>query len=343
MTEKLIHSDESSRTIYWDDKDLLIMSCEKNAWSPKARRFSNESEDSISVNFDLGNKYPQAKKFYFFGVYDGHGVQDAHKISKLCSELLPENIAKNLTMKHKNEEQNVINAIKKGFAATEQYMKDELFREAQDSGSTALIAANIGDSPGFISSRRLCSLQITKEHDVHNKAEILRLRQQTKEKDGVGFSIYRLAPGRREKSWACITNRLRAYKRLPTQVLLSYIKQHLNSENPLKSACDELVKLCDLVSQSGYCIDDMSIIVIVFLNGKTLKKWCIDASKRAENPEEWLKNERNDDDEISDISEEDLGEDGSPENNIDFDIYDTSNQYSAEEAEEFDDLTVPDT
>ncbi|CAG8736400.1 4006_t:CDS:1 [Racocetra fulgida] len=130
---------------------------------------------------------------------------------------------------------------------------------------------------------------------------------------------------------------------MPTQVLLSYIKQHINSANPLKAACDELVRLCDLVSQSGFCIDDMSILVIVFLNGKTLKKWCEDATKHAENPEDWLQYKPRDDDDISDISEEDLGEVESPKsNNINFDIYDTSNQYSIEEAEEFADMTIPD-
>ncbi|CAG8840848.1 36651_t:CDS:2, partial [Racocetra persica] len=108
-----------------------------------------------------------------------------------------------------------------------------------------------------------------------------------------------------------ITNRLRAYRRMPTQVLLSYIKRHINSENPLKLACDELVRLCDLVSQTGFCIDDMSILVIIFLNGKSLKKWCEDATKRAENPEDWL-NYKPNDDEISEISEEDSGEVESP-------------------------------
>ncbi|CAG8648972.1 30776_t:CDS:2 [Gigaspora margarita] len=335
-----IHADDCSMIKRWKHKDLLIMSCEKNGWSPKARRFSSDTEDSISVDFELGNKYSQAKEYYIFGVYDGHGVHDASKISIKCSEHLPENIAKNLSKKPKNKEEDIKNAIKKGFEETELYMKSALVKEAQDSGCTALVAvlgpsrelviANIGDSPGFISSNEIFSLQITKEHDVHNRAEILRLRQQKKEKDGVGFSIYRLAPGRREKSWASepeitdkydandinllvlcsdgITNRLRAYKRMPTQVLLSYIKKHINKKDPLEEACHELVKICDLVSQSGYCVDDMSILVIVFLNNKSLKQWCEDATKRAENPEDWLQyKQQKYEEDISDISEEDLG------------------------------------
>ncbi|CAG8440822.1 9631_t:CDS:2 [Cetraspora pellucida] len=409
MTQpKWVHDDDYSAIKFWKNKDLLIISCEKNGWSPKARSFSNETEDSISVDFELGKRYSQAKGFYFFGVFDGHGVNGIVNgkghISKICSEQLSNNIAKNLSRKHKNKEENIINAINKGFEETEQYMKSKLVKEGRDAGCTALIAvltpskelfiANIGDSPGFISSKRVFSEQITKEHDVHNKDEIIRLRQQKKEKDGVGFSIYRLAPGRREKSWALdntfsrgmqytrsfgdfyikekapkslisepeitkkydtkelnllvlcsdgITNRLRAYRRMPTEVLLSYIKQHINSEDPLKSACNELVRLCDLVSQSGFCIDDMSILVIVFLNGKSLKKWCEDATKHAENPEDWLQYKPNDDDYISEISDEDLGEVDSPKsNNSSFDIYDTSNQYSIEEAEEFVDMTIPD-
>ncbi|CAG8584367.1 26885_t:CDS:2, partial [Racocetra persica] len=393
-----IEEDEYSVIKFWEFKDLLIISCEKNGWSPKARSFSNETEDSISVVFE--------KKYYFFGVFDGHGVNGLvngkdgkQHLSKICSVQLPKNIAKHLSSNSKNE--NIINAINKGFKETEQYMKSNLVKESRDAGCTALIAvlaptkelfiANLGDSPGFISSNKVFSVQITKEHDVHNKDEILRLRQQKREKDGVGFSIYRLAPGRREKSWALdntfsrgmqytrsfgdfyikekgpktepeitekfntkelnllvlcsdgITNRLRAYRRMPTQVLLSYIKQHINSADPLTAACNELVRLCDLVSQSGFCIDDMSILVIVFLNGKTLKKWCEDATKHAENPEDWLQYKPKDDDDISDISEEDLGEVESPKSNTsNFDIYDTSNQYSIEEAEEFADMTIPD-
>ncbi|CAG8682561.1 8484_t:CDS:1 [Racocetra fulgida] len=126
---------------------------------------------------------------------------------------------------------------------------------------------------------------------------------------------------------------------MPTQVLLSYIKRHINSDNPLKLACDELVRLCDLVSQTGFCIDDMSILVIIFLNGKSLKKWCEDATKRAENPEEWLNYKPNpNDDEISEISDEDLGEVESPKSD-NFDLY--SNPYSSDEAEEYD-MTIPD-
>ncbi|RIB19918.1 hypothetical protein C2G38_2035674 [Gigaspora rosea] len=67
-----------------------------------------------------------------------------------------------------------------------------------------------------------------------------------------------------------------------------------------------------------------------------------DATKDAESPRDWLTPSFKDDDNISEISAQDLGEVEYPIKDNGFDIYDTSNQYSAEEAEEFADLTVPD-
>ncbi|CAG8800835.1 6867_t:CDS:2, partial [Racocetra fulgida] len=135
-----------------------------------------------------------------------------------------------------------------------------------------------------------------------------------------------------------ITNRLRVYKRMPTQVLLSYMKQNKYSTDLIELACKDLIKLCDLISQSGFCTDDMSIIIIAFLNSRPLKKWYEDATKDAEDPRDWLNPSFRDDD-LSEISEQDLGEVETPVKDNGFDIYDTSNQYSAEEAEEFADMT----
>ncbi|CAG8457445.1 23098_t:CDS:2, partial [Gigaspora margarita] len=140
-------------------------------------------------------------RYCFFGVNDGHGVGSPLEVAKACAEALPKNIAKHLPGQENKEE--IQKAITKGFRDTEQYLKTELLEQATDAGCTAIIAvltpsgqlyavkANIEDSPGFILSNRILSLQITKEHDVHNK-----------ERDGDGFSISRLAPERREKSWA---------------------------------------------------------------------------------------------------------------------------------------------
>ncbi|CAG8552665.1 708_t:CDS:2 [Gigaspora margarita] len=395
MKPEKIPTDEFSVMEFWKLQDLRFITYTKNSWSTRERRFSNEREDSLSIDLELGKKHSQSKGFCFFSVYDGHGVngllKDGEHISKKCSENLPRNIAKGLPRFWSCNEKSVKKAIKK-----------ELSKESKDAGCTAIIAvltplkdiyvAYIGDSPAFISTNNGNSVQITKEHDLHNKDEVLRLRAQKNK--GTKFSIYRLAPGRREKFWALdntfsrgmqytrsfgdfyikekaknsliaepefankiynakdlnllvlcsdgITNRLRVYKRLPTQVLLSYMKQNKCSPDILEIACKELIKLCDLISQSGYCTDDMSIIIVAFLNGRSLEKWYEDATKNAEYPRDWLTPSFKDDDNISEISAQDLGEVESPVKDNGFDIYDTSNQYSAEEAEEFADLTVPD-
>ncbi|CAG8680122.1 7074_t:CDS:1, partial [Racocetra fulgida] len=116
-----------------------------------------------------------------------------------------------------------------------------------------------------------------------------------------------------------------------------YMKKNKHSPDLIESACKDLVKLCDLVSQSEYCTDDISITIIAFLNGRTLEKWCKDATKNAEDPRDWLETSPFKDD-ISEISAQDLGE----IKDTGFDIYDTSNQYSFEEAKEFADMTVSD-
>ncbi|CAG8567577.1 13496_t:CDS:2 [Dentiscutata heterogama] len=404
MKPELMPTDEFSEMECCKLQDVTIITFKKTNWSPRERRFISFDliEDSTSIDLELGKKHSQAKGFYFFSVYDGHGVngmKENKHISKICSENLPKNIAKSLPRFWSYKENNVKKAIKKGFKNTEQLMRSGFSKVSRDAGCTALVAvmtplkdiyvAYIGDSPAYISPNNGGSIQITKEHDLHNKNEVLRLRAQ--KSNGTKFSIYRLAPDRREKFWALdntfsrgmqytrsfgdfyikdkakntepdfaekvynakdlnllvlcsdgITNRLRVYKRMPTEVLLSYMKQNKFSSDLIESACKDLVKLCDLISQSGYCTDDMSIIIIAFLNGRSLQKWYEDATKDAEYPRDWLNPTFKDDDDISEISAQDLGEVESPVKDNGFDIYDTSNQYSAEEAEEFADMTVPD-
>ncbi|CAG8581967.1 10136_t:CDS:2, partial [Cetraspora pellucida] len=117
----------------------------------------------------------------------------ALEIAKECFKNLPEFIIK----KH-SEKKYIKDAIKKGFEKMEQYLKLRLNKESKDAGSTAILVVLIPHileiPPRFISSNKEFSVQIMKEHDLHNKAEILRLREQKKEKNGVSFSIYRFAP-----------------------------------------------------------------------------------------------------------------------------------------------------
>ncbi|CAG8839815.1 1002_t:CDS:2, partial [Gigaspora margarita] len=108
------------------------------------------------------------------------------KVSEMCSKKLPTYIAKNLSCDLFCNKTNISikNGIKKGFEKTDQYLKLEQFsKESKDAGSTALIAvmillkdkiiAYVRDSLAFISSNGL-SAKITKEHNLHNKSEVLR-------------------------------------------------------------------------------------------------------------------------------------------------------------------------
>ncbi|CAG8791679.1 6753_t:CDS:1, partial [Racocetra persica] len=69
-------------------------------------------------------------------------------------------------------------------------------------------------------------------------------------------------------------------------------------------------------------------------------KWYEEATKNAENSDIWMNSKTTDDEVLSDISEQDLG-DMKPVENEFFEIYDTQNQYTLEEFKEFNDMSVP--
>ncbi|KAF0530116.1 hypothetical protein F8M41_012358 [Gigaspora margarita] len=271
----------------------------------------SEQRDYIIITYKKAHwstknrQFSSPKGFSFFGVYDGHGGQ--------------------------------------------------LLKESKDAGSTALIAvmtplkdliiAYVRDSLAFISSNRL-SAQITKEHDLHNKSKVLRLRTQKKHY-GLRYSIKQLAPNKRKKYWE--------YKSNMTLIVL-YVFTKPEFANQIYNAkyldllvlcsdelaCKDLINLCDSISKSGYCADNISIIIIVFKNGRSFRKWFENATKNAEDSKVWMNSKTMDEEDLSDISEQDLYEVKPSVKNNNFDIYNTSNQYSAEEAKNFVNMTVPD-
>ncbi|KAF0481169.1 Protein phosphatase 2C family protein [Gigaspora margarita] len=263
----------------------------------------------------------------------------------MCSKKLLTYITNYLSSDPFRDKTNISDkhAIKKGFEKTDQYLKlGQLSKESKDVGSTALIAvmtplkdliiAYVGDSPAFISSNGL-SAQITKEHDLHNKSGVLRLRTQKKHY-GLRYSIKRLASNKREKYWESkpeFANQIYNVKYLDLLVLCSD-----------KLACKDLINLCDSISKSGYCTDDISIIIIVFKNGRSFRKWHEDATKNAEDSNVWMNSKTIDEEDLCNISEQDLYKVKPLVKNNIIDIYDTSNQYSAEEAANFANMTVPD-
>ncbi|CAG8570604.1 20163_t:CDS:2, partial [Racocetra persica] len=307
------------------------------------------NEDSISIDLELGKQYSQAKGFSFFGVYD------RKKVSEMCSKKLPHYVAKNLDFRDqtKVKQTKVKSAIKKGFEQTKQYLKSVPFSKdgvySSDDSDDTIKRFNCYSS-AFISSNGL-SAKITKEHDLHNRLDNISGRGIQYTRSFGDFYIKDKAKNTEPEFIneiynaknldllvLCsdgIMNQLRNYKRMPTEVLLSYMMQYKNKifKLLLESACKDLIKLCDSISQSEYCTDDISIIIILFINGRSFKKWHEDTTKNAENSKVWMNLKTTDDEDLSDISEQDLVK---PVKNSFFEIYDAN-----EDAEAFYNITVP--
>ncbi|CAG8553760.1 3027_t:CDS:2 [Scutellospora calospora] len=98
-----------------------------------------------------------------------------------------------------------------------------------------------------------------------------------------------------------ITDRFKIFKKHPTEIYLSFLKKYKGDSDRFIKACNEMIKLCDYITEKRICIDDMSIIIIIILNGKSEDEWYSTVTKNVENFEDWK-------DWINTCSEEDLSE-----------------------------------
>ncbi|KAF0553868.1 PP2C-domain-containing protein [Gigaspora margarita] len=101
-----------------------------------------------------------------------------------------------------------------------------------------------------------------------------------------------------------ITDRSKIFNKHPTEIYLSYLKRYKGDPNRFVKACDEMIKLCDSITEKRICVDDMSIIIIIILNGKSEDEWCHIVTKNAEDPEDW--DNTTHEDELSDIDDQDI-------------------------------------
>ncbi|CAG8640377.1 3091_t:CDS:2, partial [Cetraspora pellucida] len=101
-----------------------------------------------------------------------------------------------------------------------------------------------------------------------------------------------------------ITDRFKIYKKHPTEVYLSFLKKHKGDPDRFVKACDGMIGLCDTITEKRICVDDMSIIIIIILNGKSEDEWYRAVTKNAENLEDWIN--VNDEEDLSEIDDQDI-------------------------------------
>ncbi|CAG8443457.1 20051_t:CDS:2 [Gigaspora rosea] len=294
---------------YWKHDGLHVISFTKAG-------LREDNQDGISIEFELNDKLKKPddrmKGYYFFGVYDGHG-EDGEQISADCVEHLSNHIAERLKelLPIAENEKKIKNAIKKGFDDTENYFKTHDINgikgnKVRMSGATALTAF-VGDSSVFIMSSNK-SKKINKEHNCHNPNELLRLRALRQK----GFMYTIKARSVKDD----LSNEIQYTRSFSDfyiksffsggliEIYLSYLKRYKEDPNRFVKACDEMIKLCDSITEKRICVDDMSIIIIIILNGKSEDEWCHIVTKNAEDPEDW--NNTFHEEELSDIDDQDI-------------------------------------
>ncbi|CAG8519057.1 35290_t:CDS:2 [Racocetra persica] len=270
---------------YWKYDGLHVISLTKAG-------LRGDNQDEMSIEFGLDEKL---KRYYLFGVYDGHGEQ-GDQISEDCAKHLPKYIA------------NHLRVLPTGYDDTENYFKTLDVKgikgnKVRMSGTTALTVmmtpkknlyiAFAGDSSVFIMSSNK-STRVNIEHNCHNKTEPEII---DKVYPASSLDLLVLASDG-------ITDRFKIFKKHPTEIYLSFLKKHKGDPDRFVRACDGMIELCDTITEKRICVDDMSIIIIIILNGKSEDEWYHAVTKNAENLDDWI--HASEEEDLSEIDDQDI-------------------------------------
>ncbi|KFH43900.1 Protein phosphatase 2C-like protein [Hapsidospora chrysogenum ATCC 11550] len=280
-------------------------------------------EDSHTTILDLaghGSKEAKAQpeKLSFFGVFDGHG---GDKVALFAGENMHDIIAKQDTFKNGDYEQG----LKDGFLATDRAILKDPKYEEEVSGCTACVSliagnkvyvANAGDSRGVLGIKGR-ALPLSEDHKPQLETEKNRITA------AGGFVDFGRVNGNLALSRAIGDFEFKKGFDLPpeSQIVTAYpdVKVHELTEEDefLVLACDgiwdcqasqsvvefvrrgivagqDLDKICEnmmdncLASNSetgGVGCDNMTMIIIGFLNGKTKEEWYKEIQRRVANGE----------------------------------------------------------
>ncbi|KAK3686060.1 phosphatase 2C-domain-containing protein [Podospora appendiculata] len=277
-------------------------------------------EDSHTTVLDLLAGTPAAKahasKLSFFGVYDGHG---GDKVALFAGDHIHNIIAKQDTFKAGNYEQ----ALKDGFLATDRAILSDPKYEEEVSGCTACVGlisedkiyvGNAGDSRGVLGVKGRAK-PLSFDHKPQNEGEKARITAAGGFVDfgrvngnlalsrAIGDFEFKksaeLAPEQQivtaypdvvvhdlgdddeflvlacDGIWDCQSS----------QAVVEFVRRGIASKQPLEKICENMMDNC-LASNSetgGVGCDNMTMIIIGFLRGRSKEEWYDEIAKRVAN------------------------------------------------------------
>ncbi|KAF2262268.1 protein phosphatase-like protein 2c [Lojkania enalia] len=261
---------------------------------------------------------PSDKRLAFFGVYDGHG---GDKVAIYAGEHLHEIVAKQEAFK----EGDLKKALQDGFLATDRAILSDPKYEEEVSGCTASVGiiskdkiyvANSGDSRSVLGIKGRAK-PLSYDHKPQNETEKARIQA------AGGFVDFGRVNGNLALSRAIGDFEFKKSAELPpehqivtafpdvevheinqddeflviacdgiwdcqsSQAVIEFVRRGIVAKQELSSICENMMDNC-LASNSdtgGVGCDNMTMVVIGLLQGRTKEQWYEDIAKRVANGE----------------------------------------------------------
>ncbi|KEY72010.1 hypothetical protein S7711_00029 [Stachybotrys chartarum IBT 7711] len=252
----------------------------------------------------------------FFGVFDGHG---GDKVALFCGENIHNIILNQDAFKSGNYAQ----ALKDGFLATDRAILDDPKYEEEVSGCTACVSliagnklyvANAGDSRGVLGikgrakplsqdhkpqleseknritaaggfvdfgrvngnlalSRAIGDFEFKKSADLSPENQIVTAYPDVEEHDLTDEDEFLVLAC--DGIWDCQSS----------QAVVEFVRRGIAAKQELEKICENMMDNC-LASNSetgGVGCDNMTMIIVGFLNGRTKEEWYEEVAKRVAN------------------------------------------------------------
>ncbi|CAN9409956.1 unnamed protein product [Alternaria alternata] len=252
-------------------------------------RISMEDAHATVLDFagEEGKPTGNDKRLAFFGVYDGHG---GDKVALYAGEQLHQIVAKQEAFK----EGDIKKALQDGFLATDRAILSDPKYEEEVSGCTASVGvlskdriyvANAGDSRTVLGVKGRAK-PLSFDHKPQNEAEKARIQA------AGGFVDFGRVNGNLALSRAIDDEFLIVacdgiWDCQSSQAVVEFVRRGIVAKQDLASICENMMDNC-LASNSdtgGVGCDNMTMIVIGLLQGRTKEQWYEDIAKRVANGE----------------------------------------------------------
>ncbi|KAL5382246.1 Protein phosphatase 2C 2 [Paraphaeosphaeria sporulosa] len=300
-----------------DGEDLIFGVSSMQGW-----RISMEDAHACILDLQAlvegGKPTPADKRLSFFGVYDGHG---GDKVAIYTGEHLHEIVAKQEAFK----EGDLKKALQDGFLATDRAILSDPKYEEEVSGCTASVGiiskdkiyvANSGDSRSVLGIKGRAK-PLSYDHKPQNEAEKARIQA------AGGFVDFGRVNGNLALSRAIGDFEFKKSAELPpeqqivtafpdveiheiseddeflvvacdgiwdcqsSQAVIEFVRRGIVAKQDLASICENMMDNC-LASNSdtgGVGCDNMTMVIIGLLHGRTKEQWYEDIAKRVANGE----------------------------------------------------------